>query len=358
MPKESRSVNAFFPAALSASLILGACAAGDRLTSNGLVDIGTHRLEMRQEGGGSPVVVIDAGITDTMEKFVSLQESLAQKIRVVVYNRAGYGRSEPGPGPRNSSREAEELKALLEKASVPGPYLLVGHSLGAMNVMAFAFKYPDFVAGMVLLDPPPLSFILGREYADLGAMAGRMTAEWQAAADSASKSAEAGEKKRASFFEMIASEHGEMFGESGRMVESISTFGDLPLVVIAAGKPNPAFGTVAEEYQKYWIEQSRLVAAKSTRGRFVLVEASGHYLYQDAPDTVVREILSLVDGVRAKMPDASGKTPKSEAVYPDHDATAVVHDIRPHRANRRFRRSSRPSRRGSSKPTEKNATTG
>ncbi len=307
MRKGSRSRKVLFFATLTAPMILGACAAGDRLPSGGLIDIGTHRLEMRLEGEGSPVVVIDAGLADTMEKFASLQDRLARKTRVVVYNRAGYGQSGPGPVPRHSGREAEELKALLDKASVPGPYLLVGHSLGALNAMAFASKYPDFVAGMVLLDPPPLSFILGREYADLGAMAGRMAAEWQAAAEASAKSADAGEKTRSLFFQMIASEHREMFGETGRMVEAISTFGDLPLVVIASGKSNPAFGAVAEEYQKYWTEQSRLVADKSVNGAFVMAADSGHFLHVDAPDLVVREILSMVDRIRAEMPDAETK---------------------------------------------------
>ena len=81
----------------------------------------------------------------------------------------------------------------------------------------------------------------GKEYGDLGAMAERMTAEWQAIADSAAKSSRCPETKRESaFFRMIASEHREMFGETARLVGGISTFGDIPLVVMAAGKPNPA----------------------------------------------------------------------------------------------------------------------
>ena len=99
---------------------------------------------------------------------------------------------------------------------------------------------------------------------------------------------------------MIASEHREMFGETARLVGAISTFGDMPLVVMAAGKPNPAFGEVAEEFQKYWIEQSRALAGKSSNGRFILAEGASHYLYLDVPDLVVESILSVVYKVRAK----------------------------------------------------------
>jgi pimeloyl-ACP methyl ester carboxylesterase len=253
---------------------------------------------MHLEGKGTPTVVIDAGITDQLDKLRPLQARLAQVTRVITYNRAGYGQSEPGPLPRHCGREAEELKTLLEKASVPGPYVLVGHSLGALNMQVFASEYPNDVAGMVLLDPPPLSFLLGREYKDLRVMAERMTAEWQAIADSTGKSPDAGERARAAFFRMIASEHREMFGETARQVGAISTFRDMPLVVLAAGKPNPAFGEVAEEYQRYWVEQSRALAARSTNGEFVLATGASHYLYLDVPELVAQHILSVVRRVR------------------------------------------------------------
>jgi len=255
---------------------------------------------MNLEGKGTPIVVIDAGIGDQMDKLRPLQDRIAQVAQAITYNRAGYGQSEPGPLPRHSGREAEELKTLLEKASAPGPYVLVGHSLGALNVQVFASKYPDEVAGMVLLDPPPLSFILGREYKDLAGMAETMTAEWQAIADSSAKSTDPQERAKSSFFQMIASEHREMFGETARLVAAISTFGDLPLVVLAAGKPNPAFGEVAEEYQRYWVGQSRTLAEKSTNGKFVLAEGATHYLYLDVPELVAQNILSVVFEVRAK----------------------------------------------------------
>ena len=340
---------------LAACLIAASCARASGPLSDQIVSIGSHRLQMHLEGNGAPTVVIDVGITDQLDKLRPLQERLAQITRVVTYNRAGYGQSEPGPMPRHSGHEAEELKALLEKANVPGPYVLVGHSLGALNMQVFASKYPGEVAGMVLLDPPPLSFLLGREYKDLAVMAEQMTAEWQAIADSSAKSTDAREHARASFFRMIASEHREMFGETARIVDAISTFGDIPLVVLAAGKPNPAFGKVAEEYQKYWIGQSRALAGRSANGKFILAERASHYLYLDVPELVAQNIMSVVNEVRgrtarggdeitpteaasiiAKCAEAMGGTAKiqdirtlrAEVVYPDHGASAVLHEIR------------------------------
>ena len=270
------------------------------LPSDEMINIGTHNLQVHLEGQGTPTVVIDAGLGDQFEKLRPLQERLAGTTCVITYNRAGYGRSEAGPLPRHCGREAEELKALLDKAGIPGPYVLVGHSLGAMNVQAFATKYPKAVTGMVLLDPPPLAFILGQEYKDLSAMAEQMTAQWEAIADSAAKSTVVEEKARSAYFRMIASEHREMFGETAKVIAAITTFGDIPLVVMASGKPNPAFGDMAEKFQKFWIEQSRAVTTKSTQGKFVLAESSSHYLYLDAPDLVVENILAIVNQARAK----------------------------------------------------------
>jgi pimeloyl-ACP methyl ester carboxylesterase len=62
------------------------------------------------------------------------------------------GYSEPGPLPRTAERFAEELHTLLLRADVPGPYVLVGHSLGGLTVRVFAHQHAADVAGAVLID--------------------------------------------------------------------------------------------------------------------------------------------------------------------------------------------------------------
>lgn len=284
----------------AAGWTLAACVPPKTPPAEQMVSIGSHRLQLHLEGEGKPVVVLDAGITDQLDRLKPLQQRLARVTRVISYNRAGYGQSEPGPLPRDGVREAEELKTLLERASIPGPYVLVGHSLGALNVELFAARYPKAVAGMVLLDPPPRSFILGQEYGELSVMAEQMTAQWQGIADSAATSGRPEDQARAAFFGAIASEHRALFGETARQISAITSFGDIPLVVIAAGKPNPAFGEVAEPFQRYWIEQSRALSDLSSRGRFVLAEGSSHYIYLDAPDLVEQAVLSVVEQARGK----------------------------------------------------------
>ena len=117
-----------------------------------LVDIGTHRLYIYCVGEGNPSVIIDSGIGGFSLEWIKIQNNLARHVRVCSYDRAGYGWSDTGPKPRTTARIAQELKTLLTKARIPGPYLLVGHSFGGYNVRYFAGKYPELTAGLVLID--------------------------------------------------------------------------------------------------------------------------------------------------------------------------------------------------------------
>jgi hypothetical protein len=66
------------------------------------------------------------------------------------------------------------------------------------------------------------------------------------------------------------------------------------LFIAAAGRPNPAFGKDAEDFQKYWIEESRKLSRLSTAGDFILAESAGHHIHQDAPDLVLAAIRRLL----------------------------------------------------------------
>ena len=283
--------------ALTALLVTSSCGQ-DTGEVDKMVDIGSHSLHIRCIGRGEPVVVIDTGIGDLAEKWHGVQDQLAQDSRVCTYDRAGYGQSEPGPTPRHSQRVASELKLLLEKAGVEGPYVLVGHSLGGLNLQVFASQYPALVAGLVLIDPPPLDFITGKAFPDLYQMAAQQGPELSAAAEHARQSADAEERAKASYLEAVASEHQMFTTETAEQVVAIASFGDMPLIVMAAGKPNPAFGDAAEAFQAFWIEQSRALAAKSANGRFILVEESGHHLEEDAPDAIFRAVREMVAQIR------------------------------------------------------------
>lgn len=284
--------------AIAVVLVLVSCSGCRQDSPDRMVDVGTHRLHAVVIGEGTPAVVFDGGIAARCEEYRILQDRVAQVTMAVTYDRAGYGSSEGGPLPRDIGTEADDLRALLAGLRIRGPYVLVGHSLGGLIAEAHAARYPDDTAGMVLLDPPPLGFLLGQDYANLALLAQGMTDEWQQLADRGLDSDDEQERAQATFFQMIASEHREMFGRSAALAAGISTFGDIPLTVVASGVANPAFGEAAAAYQLYWADQSRALAARSSRGRFVFAQHSTHQLHDDAADLVTESILSVVGQVR------------------------------------------------------------
>jgi pimeloyl-ACP methyl ester carboxylesterase len=119
-----------------------------------LVDVGGYRLHlvvMGQDQAG-PTVILDGGMVSFSSNWAWVQPEVAKVVRVVACDRAGLGWSDPGPRPRDAGQSARELHAALEGLGITGPYVLAGHSYGALTVRAFAALYPEDLAGMVLVD--------------------------------------------------------------------------------------------------------------------------------------------------------------------------------------------------------------
>jgi pimeloyl-ACP methyl ester carboxylesterase len=84
--------------------------------------------------------------------YLNIHNGVAELTTSVLYDRAGTGWSDRVVLPRTAAEVADELRNLLRAAGVPAPYLLVGHSLGGAYARRFAQRFPDEVAGMLLLD--------------------------------------------------------------------------------------------------------------------------------------------------------------------------------------------------------------
>jgi pimeloyl-ACP methyl ester carboxylesterase len=126
--------------------------------SGKLVDVGGYRVHVYCTGAGSPaVVVVGAGYSFD---WGLVQPEVAKFTQVCTYDHSGIGWSDSGPKDSCDLR-VDEVHAALKKAGINGPYVLVGHSLGALVSRLYAGHYPDEVAGMVfvdhaiILEPPP-----------------------------------------------------------------------------------------------------------------------------------------------------------------------------------------------------------
>jgi len=257
-------------------------------------EIGPHKLFYQLQGKGSPLVIIDVGAGESFRSWTPIVAEIAKEATVLIYDRAGYGQSAPGPLPRDAKSEASDLWALLEKAALKGPFVLVGHSLGGLNMQVFGHDHPEAVAGMVLCDPPPRDWLEGGSFPKLRQLFMRTVDEFTRAAERAEQSNDPAERNRAPFLRTLSSEHKEMFGNTAKQVLSIPSFGRTRIIVIAAARSNAAFGEEADAFQKYWIEESRKLSLLSSAGEFVLAERSGHQIHRDAPGLVLAAVKKLI----------------------------------------------------------------
>lgn len=262
-------------------------------------DVGGHRLHLMSRGSGSPAIVVDTGFGNRAETWKEIQEALAPKTRVVLYDRAGYGRSDPGPLPRDADRVVEELARLLDAAGIPPPYVLVGHSLGGMHVQHFAARYPQRTAALVLLDPPPPPAEISLRYPGLYALMDSVTRELETLAHALESSDDPDDRARAPLQRTLASEHRMMIDRNGAIQAADSIDPEIPVVAIASEVPNPAFGDSASSFQSFWIKNTWSLAQDCSNGRFVLATGSTHHLHRDAPGLIIDVIEDLLEEITA-----------------------------------------------------------
>ena len=141
----------------------------------GEINIGGRReLYLQCAGRGGPTVILESGIHDSSDVWTlsdakppvvgypTVFSGVARFTHVCMYDRPGTirytnppaltRRSSPAPMPRTLQSMVADLHAVLHKAGVPGPYLLVAHSYGGLIVRYYAQNYPREAAGMVLVD--------------------------------------------------------------------------------------------------------------------------------------------------------------------------------------------------------------
>jgi pimeloyl-ACP methyl ester carboxylesterase len=141
---------AILPVVIAAAPLAQPKANGD------MYDIGGRSLRLVCEGpagSSKPVVLFESGAFGFAGDWSYVQQQLtSQGVRSCAYDRAGMGLSDVSSEPRDGVSVAKDLEKLLAVANVPGPYVLVGHSMAGARVHLFANRNPSKVAGLVLVD--------------------------------------------------------------------------------------------------------------------------------------------------------------------------------------------------------------
>ena len=273
-----------------------------------LVDVDGYRLHINCTGTGSPTVVIDAGLGDWSTMWAWVQPGVAKTTHVCTYDRAGSGWSDAGPLPRNAGQFAKELHTLLHQANIPGPYVLVGHSLGGLPVQVFTDMYPSEVAGVVLIEsmsprqftqtPTDTTLQAGSQshsfpilppLARIGLV--RLIARPLGLVPHLPPEAEKAYLSRMvlpTYLQAYADEAQGM-SASGAQAQAVKTFGDIPLIVLTARLNNTIPG---------WSAWQTELLQLSSNSQQLFAEKSGHSIELEQPDTAVAAIVKMVELVR------------------------------------------------------------
>jgi len=303
-----------------------------------LFDIGRCRLHLHRRGEGEPVVVLEAGIAGSSLGWTNVQGKLAAFTTVCSYDRAGLGWSHDCAEPRTAGQLTSELHALLNRAGLAGPYILVGHSFGGLLIRAYSHFHPEQVAGLVFLDPAsPTAWAAcpavarkrletgvrlarrGAVLARFGIVRATLTALVSGARHLPQLVARTTAKRASGTIERLLGEvtklpdavwpiirshwsRPQSFSALARYLESLPGNAQaVPAMPLAAQTPfvilSAATATAAELSERdSWVEQSQA-------GRHIQAADAGHWLQLDRPDLVVAAVRELVEKARAKQTD-------------------------------------------------------
>jgi pimeloyl-ACP methyl ester carboxylesterase len=246
------------------------------VADDGMVDMGGGMsLHLHCVGRGTPTVVIDNGHGADGGSWELVLGDFGRITRACVYDRPGIGLSS-GPAPRQHSfrQMAHELQTLLERAAIPGPYVLVAHSMGGINVRLFQAEHPDEVVGMVLVD---------------------VTTEAEHPFNP--------ELMRALMRDDVEGvDYDTMLAGMEDLRASARPLGDMPLVVLSARGKEPIPPVFKPEEEEVAFRQNfagqEMVAHLSTNSAHAIADHSGHFIQIDAPQLVVASVKQVVEAVR------------------------------------------------------------
>lgn len=289
----------------------------------GEIQLGDRALRWVDAGSGRPTVILEAGASDTAISWAPILGPLAAQTHVVAYDRAGLGASDPGPAPPTADQQVADLAAVISQAS-DGSAVVVGHSWGGLLAQLLAFRHPELIAGLVLVDPaqegmmdnlprpvrwlarfavqhvvqplPSLLLALGllapverrvalhraRRFIDDPLLRAMVAEAYVARRRSQSqlRAIRAEARGIAASLPLI------------RRARAASALPDVPVVVLSATRGSP------RGVREHWTQLQAGVAAAAGRGRHIVVAGAGHAVHVDRPQAVTDAILAVVEDIR------------------------------------------------------------
>lgn len=126
-----------------------------------------YRLHIKTYGDKSkPVIILLHGIAASGEDWRAIVPLLTRQYRCITIDLLGFGTSpKPQWAQYTMEQHVRSIRHTIRSLHLPGPYILVGHSLGSLLATRYTHRYPARIARLLLLSPPvypPLDTIEGR----------------------------------------------------------------------------------------------------------------------------------------------------------------------------------------------------
>jgi pimeloyl-ACP methyl ester carboxylesterase len=258
------------------------------------IDVGGRSLFITCSGIGKPTVVLEAGAGENHTTWELIQSAVSQFTHVCSYDRAGLGQSEYALRPRTAQDLVDDLRRLVIAAHIPGPYVLVGHSLGGMIVRLYTHQFPAEVVGVVLIDTPhpDQSRHFWAAVSNEVVQENKSVREWLVISQG-----------------MDPRDHPEGIDWASSQVQvgAARTLGSKPLVVLTHRAPEDGSvfldeqsdlpEDVAWSLERAWQDLQADLARLSSNSTHIIARKSGHYIHRDEPELVIEAIRQVVERV-------------------------------------------------------------
>lgn len=276
-----------------------------------MVETGGFQLHAIACGQGSPAVMLEPALGGFALQYSHIQAAVAAFTRVLAYDRAGQGWSDPSPNLRTPENMDRELHALQSSLGFQPPYILVGHSFGGLLVRFYAGFHPEETAGVVLVDSsdvemydsfPDLDKLISRAAVGvrLLKLAARIGLGRQVAKLSMGSAAKTLPEEDLEAFTTVASrpvhqetmlaefaQHRRYFGPRADVPR---TLGDIPLTIITAGNSVSAgerMGRLSrEQINAQHLRLQQDLTRISTRSQQIVVPGASHLSLLTQPEHV------------------------------------------------------------------------
>jgi pimeloyl-ACP methyl ester carboxylesterase len=271
-----------------------------------------------EAGSGQPAVVCDAALGEPGTlAWASVMPLVAPYARVVAYDRAGIGASDP-MSPLTLDGQLGDLAAVLQ-ACGDGPSLVVGHSWGGLLAQLVALRWPELVAGLVLVDPAEERYLSALPSDDLreGVRLGEAVLEQHAKGELAATirsvfgdfarrlSGDSALRERIldayvscytqpSQVGMVLDEHLLVIDSLARIqrIRQTTPLPDIPVVIFSATEDRP--GGQRETWTGMHVE----LAASIPGAEHIILADTSHAANQERPAEIADAINRIVDSVR------------------------------------------------------------